>query len=223
MSRFRRMGDASFRAVQHERKYDPHVESVNRLVDRLRGGTRGWMPHVDPGYGGVNAEILFLFQDPGPGTDDRLGAGSGFLSAENDDPSAELLSECMEAAGLEPGQVITWNAYPWALPKGRNAPTAADLEIGAHTFTKLLDLLPRIKLIIAAGRAAQDGWKRFAKLYPWKAQEYRVLHMLHTSGRGVTNGGQHTKAEGVDKIVAVMRNAKELVEPGPPVADQAGS
>ena len=42
--------------------------------------------------------------------------GSGFLGCENDDPSAQVLGECLDAAGLGARQVTPWNAYPWFLP-----------------------------------------------------------------------------------------------------------
>lgn len=45
-------------------------------------------PDFDPLDGGVDADLLFLFEKPGPMTS-IAGGGSGFISRDNDDPSAE--------------------------------------------------------------------------------------------------------------------------------------
>ncbi|WP_052762081.1 uracil-DNA glycosylase family protein [Jiangella alkaliphila] len=83
------MADPAFRAEQERGRYAPHVRPINEFVDTLRDQDgRGWMPHVAPLHGGVEARLLSLLRDPGPKT--RDGVGSGFLCIENDDPTAEL-------------------------------------------------------------------------------------------------------------------------------------
>jgi len=210
MPRHRRMADPSFRRQQWEDRYAPHVEPINRLVDRLREERGDRIPYMAPHYGGTEAEVLFIFQDPGPGTDDSRD-GSGFLSCENDDPSAQLLAECMEAAGLSPSRVVAWNAYPWALPPGQSSPSSNDLTEGLDPLQQLLEALPKLKVVAPMGKVAHEAWKRFRKRYPKLGYRYKVLPGLHTSGRGITNGGQHTKAEGVTKVVDLMREAAAFV------------
>ena len=81
------MGEPTFLLEPWERGFDPHVAHINSLVDILRQDANGRIPYVAPFYGGTASEVLFIFQDPGPETDDSA-AGSGFLCSENDDPPA---------------------------------------------------------------------------------------------------------------------------------------
>jgi hypothetical protein len=77
----RLMKDRTFRQSQLDDVYAPHVEPINRLVDRLRDPAgRGWMPYVAPMYGGVNAQVLLLLRDPGPKTN----SGTGFDGSGGD-------------------------------------------------------------------------------------------------------------------------------------------
>ena len=60
-----------YTAVRARRKsliWEPHVEQLNQYVDKLRAHTRMEVPYVDPLLGGVEASLLFVFQDPGPMT-----------------------------------------------------------------------------------------------------------------------------------------------------------
>ena len=54
----RRMAHTSFRAAQEAGRYAAHVRPINELVDELSGDERGWMPHVAPAHGGVDARVL---------------------------------------------------------------------------------------------------------------------------------------------------------------------
>ena len=69
---------------QWEHIRDPHVASLNALVDDLgENETGGHAPYIAPWYVGTSAPILALLRDPGPGADDS--SGSGFLCTHNDD------------------------------------------------------------------------------------------------------------------------------------------
>lgn len=104
----RQMSDPVYRRAQWECRYDLHISPINKLVDELRNvPDRGWAPYVAPIYGGIHARMLSLSRDPGPMT--RDGSGSGFLSCENDDPSAERKSQFLTAARIQPTQVVAWN------------------------------------------------------------------------------------------------------------------
>ncbi len=47
---------------------------------------RWYVPDFDPASGGIESRVLFLFEKPGPMTDDSK--GSGLLCVCNDDPTA---------------------------------------------------------------------------------------------------------------------------------------
>jgi hypothetical protein len=72
----------------------PHIAPLHIFVQSLRFEGRGVVPDFDPLDGGVAAKVLFLMEKPGPMTDDtaRSGrVGSGFISRDNDDPTAEAI------------------------------------------------------------------------------------------------------------------------------------
>jgi len=196
--------------MQWEHRYDPHIASINELVDKLKSKNLGPIPYVDPLYGGIHAKILFLFQDPGPGTYDK--SGSGFLSAENDDPSAQLFAQCLDRVGIEINQVITWNAFPWRLTEGQKQPTAKQLETGIEPLGQLIKMLEKLKVVIKMGRIAAKSWERFSNYYPNISSLYSHFSGLHTSRRGITNGGQHSKDEGIKKNLVVMKKALKCIQ-----------
>lgn len=74
------------------------------------------VPDFDPLDGGIAAEVLFLMEKPGPRTDNtgaKGHAGSGFISRDNDDPTAEAILRFMEEAGIARKRSILWNTVPW--------------------------------------------------------------------------------------------------------------
>ncbi len=62
----RSMASKEFQRRQWELRYAEHIEPINRFVDRLRStGPSQRPPYVAPLYGGVDAELLNVLQDPG--------------------------------------------------------------------------------------------------------------------------------------------------------------
>jgi hypothetical protein len=203
----RRTSDPTFRADQHTRLRDPHIEPISRLVDALSGSHRGFIPYVAPMYGGVMSEVLFLFQDPGPKT--QGDAGSGMLCAENDDPTAELFANSLDAAGLDVSRTITWNAYPWYINK---SPTIAQIDAGLEPLRQLLGLLPALRVVALMGRVAETSWARLGRRHPPVGRPLAVIPSLHPSGRGITRGGQTSRAEGIAQLIADMRKVLQIVD-----------
>lgn len=158
----RRMRHDDFRRSQELHTYARHVRPINELVDALRGREgRGWVPYVAPMHGGVNSRLLFVLRDPGPAT--RAGTGSGFLCIENDDPSAERQARAFEAAGIDPGEALPWNIYPWYI---NQKPTATQRKAGAEVLVELIALLPRLEVVLLQGHDAQTGWKKLEGAHP---------------------------------------------------------
>jgi hypothetical protein len=201
------MRDPAFRQDQWEHRFDPHVEPINELVDDLiEERTDSWMPYIPSYHGGNAARILLIFQDPGRMTSTDFG-GSGFLGCENDDPSAQVVAECLDMAGVDPKDVISWNAYPWFLPD-QGGLTVSMLESGLEPLDRLISLLDDLQTVVTQGSKAHDSWARFSRRYPSTANRYHHLETFHTSGRGITNGGQQTKAEGVRHVIDTYTQAR---------------
>lgn len=171
----RQMHDPAFRREQERGIYLPHVEPLNRMVDELRGGDE-WLPYVAPILGGVDARVLAIFRDPGPKT--RDGVGSGMLCPENDDVSAERHCALLDGAGIEFGDLTGWNSYPWYINR---KPTTAEIDRGLPVLKRVLDLCPRVVVVMAHGLDAQRAWRRFARQYPTVARRVTIVETYHTS------------------------------------------
>ena len=173
----RRMANEAFRAEQESSRYAPHVRAVNEMVDELRDQDgRGWMPYVAPWHGGVDARVLSILRDPGPKTQD--GTGSGFLCVENDDATAERQCTGFAAAGIDAHDVIPWNAYPWYINR---APNADERRAGVIVLARLMELLPRLEIVLLQGGDAQDCWRRLEKTHPEFVRQarYEVVSTYH--------------------------------------------
>jgi uracil-DNA glycosylase len=189
----------------------PHIAPVNALVDRLRAepGKAG-VPYVAPVYGGVNARVLFVARDPGPKTQADHG-GSGFLSLDNDDPSAERFAKLLETAGVPVAETLRWNAYPWYINR---RPEGQELDDGAEALRQLLGLLPRLRVVVLLGRSAQDGWRRLARQHPDLAAGLEVVPTYHTSNQAFI-GTAEVRAQRMAALTdAFARVARILEEPG---------
>ena len=174
------MRDPQFRRQQIDDLRAPHIAPINALVDELTNPAgRGWVPYVAPVYGGVDARVLCIQRDPGPKTHSELG-GSGFLCLENDDATAERFATLLDEVGIPVSETLAWNAYPWYINR---APRAAELEAGAEPLRRLLGILPRLRVVMLHGGAAQDGWKRLARRYPALASRFEVVPTYHTSSQ----------------------------------------
>jgi len=173
----RRMATESFRVEQERGRYAPHVRAINEMVDGLQDQEgRGWLPHVAPWQGGVEARVLSVLRDPGPMV--REGTGSGFLCIENDDPTAERQTEAFAAVGLTAQDMTPWNAYPWYINR---APNASELEAGVEPLVRLIALMPRLRVLLLQGAQARDSWRRVLKRYPGitDGERYTVVSTHH--------------------------------------------
>ncbi|MCX5124605.1 uracil-DNA glycosylase [Streptomyces sp. NBC_00347] len=169
------MRDEAFRLTQEKERYAPHVRPINEMVDALRDPEgRGWMPYVAPLHGGATARVLSILRDPGPKT--LEGAGSGFLCVENDDPTAELQAQIFEQAGITPGDITPWNAYPWYINR---SPKATELQAGAEVLKQLLGLMPKTEVVLLQGNEAQDVWRRLLKTHSDAVRD-RTLEVVST-------------------------------------------
>jgi len=188
----RRMRDQAFREAQWDRRYEPQVEPLNRYIDEL--GERddvGHPPYIAPMYRGIDAPVLSVFRDPGP----KAGGpeGSGFLCVENDDPSAERLWHFLDEAGMDHRDVVPWNAYPWYI----NAkPSTAQLRDGVEPLRRVIELMPRLQVVILHGNDATRGWKMFLRQHAHvvRTRGIESLGTYHTS-RGALRSNHSTVEE----------------------------
>ncbi|RYD85228.1 MAG: uracil-DNA glycosylase [Verrucomicrobiaceae bacterium] len=142
-----------------------HMRPLNSYVQHLRKRLGIEIPDFDPLDGGLHARALFLFEKPGPMTaagPDQDGKGSGFISRNNDDPSAQATCEFMEAAGIARTDTVTWNVVPgW---NGTIKLTPAEVREGALMVRELVLLLPKLRAIVFVGRKAERAHKHLKDL-----------------------------------------------------------
>lgn len=175
----RRMADETFRNQQWQHRYDAHMAPLNHLVDEVRNDTRSeWAPYIAPMYGGVHARLLSVLRDPGPKT--KEGNGSGFLCMENDDPTAEAISHFFAEVGIGATDIVPWNIYPWYINR---APNSAELQAGIEPLKRMIELLPKLQVVMLHGGSARCGWKQLTRRYPdmVASRKLTVIATYHTS------------------------------------------
>lgn len=149
----RSMRDPLVRRRRREMLNLPHVAPLTAFVGQLRERGDAEYPYFDPLDGGVSASLLFLFEKPGPMTASKHNhRGSGFISRDNDDPTAEATFYFMQAAGISRRETVIWNIVPgW---NGTRNITSHELVAGVCDFESLLSLLPKIRATVLVGRKA---------------------------------------------------------------------
>lgn len=208
----RRMADEAYHADQWARRYEPDVKPLNDLVDEL--GTHdvaGHPPYIAPMYRGIHAPILAVLRDPGP----KAGGvkGSGFLSVENDDPTAERQLRFITEAGLDPAEVVPWNAYPWYINK---KPNAAQLHTGTEPLRRVIELLPELRVILLLGGTAQQTWSYFTKAHTGLVEErgITVVQTYHPSRQALQHPDVAVREAREEHLRQSFRTAGTIVRGG---------
>jgi uracil-DNA glycosylase len=177
------MGDSprSMRNVEvRERRQamlnEPHIEPLTAYAAKLRKRGHGDVPDFDPLDGGVNARILFLFEKPGPMTaKGGTRRGSGFISRNNDDPTAEATFNFMKRAGIPRKVTVTWNLIPgW---NGTRKVTGQELRDGLSCLEELILLLPKLRAVVLVGKLAAKAEARLKANHP----HLKALNSAHPS------------------------------------------
>lgn len=199
------MRDTAFRDAQLAGIRAEHIAPVNALVDRLNDPSAGrWAPYVAPVYGGTSARLLSVLRDPGPKTQ-AGNAGSGLLSIENDDATAERIAGLFADAGIDVGEVVPWNIYPWYINK---KPTTEQLDQAAGPLLELIALLPDLAVVMLHGTDARRGWARFTRRFPDALPEgVLVIPTYHTSRQAFWHPDPAGRQRRADHLTDSFRRA----------------
>jgi uracil-DNA glycosylase len=130
-----------------------HMLPLCAYAAKLRERGSVEVPEFDPLDGGIDARVLFLSEKPGPMT--ALGGkrtGSGFMSRNNDDPTAEATIYFMQQAGMPRKLTVSWNVIPWWNNTLRV--TKQELREGAEAVRELIGLLPNLCAVVMVGQKA---------------------------------------------------------------------
>lgn len=154
MDRPKLLGDAEALEARLSQIDEVHIAPLSQFVRRLREkkGEEASIPYIDPWDGGIEAEVLFLLEAPGP-----KARNSGFVSMNNPDETAKNLFEISRAVGIDRKRTITWNTVPWYIGSGNRIRPAnsSDIAAGIQSLAELLQLLPKLRAIVLVGGKAQ--------------------------------------------------------------------
>ncbi len=145
------MRDPEVRSRRQAMLQEPHILPLTEYAAMLRERGLGEVPDFDPLDGGINASILFLFEKPGPKTA-IAGGGSGFISRDNDDPTAEATIGFMERAEIPRKLTAIWNVIPWW--NSTRKVTGRELAAGVACVEGLMALLPNLRVVVLVGQKA---------------------------------------------------------------------
>ena len=154
--------DPACLAVRRERLNDPHLARLRTLARRIAAERDAPVPEPDPLDGGVDARLLLLLETPGP-------RGTGFVSRDNPTGTAANLFHFFEEVGIARADTLIWNAIPWVIhaPGARNrAPRWSEITAAEPYLEPLLACLPRLGVVILAGRVAGLSRPTLARLRP---------------------------------------------------------
>lgn len=140
------------------------------------------IPHFDPIGGGVRARVLYLLEAPGPKAARQHG-GSGFISMDNNDPTAKNVFTLTQEAGLDRRWVLAWNIVPWYVGTGDKIRPVKLGEVieGQQHLRELISLLPDLRVVVTMGMPARKGWTPLAGLFP----QITTLTTWHPSGQSL--------------------------------------
>ena len=142
----------------------PHLRPLRDLAQKIAAERGAPVPDPDPLDGGVRARLLLLLETPGP----SIGR-TGFVSRDNATGTAANLFRFLAEAGLSRGDTLIWNAIPWVIhaPGALNrAPRRAEARAAAAYVEPLLALLPRLAVVVPAGRFAAQAAAPLSELRP---------------------------------------------------------
>jgi hypothetical protein len=180
----------------------PHVAALNAWVRREGQKRRLDIPWFDPGDAGVGARVVLLLESPGPKSTAQ--SGSGIISVDNNDPTAENVWTFRRDAGLVEG-VLHWNAVPWYLGKGAKV-TEQDLNRALGLLRSLLLLLPALEIVVPMGNSAKRLWGRYCNDRP---NNLVVIPTWHPSALGLAQPGRR------EEVVAAMNRVHGMVDTTP--------
>ena len=170
------LGDFQARIDRRTQLHESHIAPLTAFVEALRHevGSAAAIPDFDPWDGGIDAEILYLLETPGP-----RAVASGFVSRNNPDESAKNFFELNAEAKIPRRRTVTWNVVPWYLGDGNRIRAAKriDLEQGIHFLSKLLSLLPKLRAVVFVGRKAEHARETVIEQLP----NARLFYCPHPS------------------------------------------
>lgn len=202
MDRPKLLGDSDALQARLSQISEAHISQLTNFVDGLRDrlGPDAAIPYFDPWDGGIDAEVLFLLEAPGP-----KARNSGFVSMNNPDETAKNLFELIHSAGIDRRRIAIWNAVPWYIGSERKIrpATLADIKSGVQSLAELFQLMPKLRAVVLVGLKAQkaEGYIRDC------APDMKIFLSAHPSPMFVNR-----KLGNRDSILSSWRRVKSFLD-----------
>lgn len=179
---------------------EPTVQPLREWAADLAARRHAVVPWFDPAEAGVQSRVLLVFEAPGPMTNaGNQRPGSGFISVDNDDQTAENTWRSRVEAELNDG-ALCWNIVPWYLGPASRKPSAAEVKDGADELLSLMQILPRLDTVVLSGRYAQTGWRKHLAS-SLRRPNVHVIETWHPSPLALNQPGKR------EQYVAALREA----------------
>lgn len=147
--------------------------ALDRYRERIAQGRA--VPHFDRRDGGVDARCLILLETPGAGM-----TAADTVSRDNPTGTSRNLTRFSTEAGLAREDCLVWNVVPWIVhaPGARNRPVRrSEIAQGIAMLPDLIDLLPRLRVVVLSGRPAASAEPAIRQHRP----DLPILTMPHPS------------------------------------------
>ncbi len=199
---------------------ESHIKPLTAFVEELRSevgsaiiayflalrsgvaSTRISIPYFDPWDGGIDAECLFLFDAPGGNA-----LKSDFISRNNNDQTAENFFNFNVEAGLLRKRTVSWNIVPWYIGSQAKilSATKNDIEVAAQHLIRLLNLLPKLRVVVLHGLKAHQAEGYLSRPRP----DLKIFKLPQPSPLFVNN-----KPGNRDIIVKGLTNVRRWLDEG---------
>lgn len=170
--------------------HEPHISALTTMVEQIREDEHICsVPWFDPMGGGVNAKVLLLLQDPS----DTAQNGTGFISPDNPDPTANNTTWFRDKACLRPMELIHWNIIPWMM----TGSFSNELNRASPYLKRLLCLLQNLKIIVCMGIKSEKGWNKIQPDNPCKKGWIRINNDELYCGNLIVLACPHPSNQGI--------------------------
>jgi hypothetical protein len=182
----------------------PHMDALVKFRDDLKDDSDSHVPHFDPLDGGTRSRCLLLLDAPG-----RRAAysgstsvqGTGFVSRDNPDPSANNLRAALNLEGLPREETIIWNAVPWYIGTAAklDETRARNWNAAKPWLARLITVLPALEVVVLMGRKAERAEALIQSAFP----RLTVFKCPHPGGQAYNHERYRTKTHAELKNAAV--------------------
>jgi hypothetical protein len=182
----------------------PHVAPLSNFRAQLLKDLpkNSFVPNFDPKDGGLEARVLLVLETPG-----RVPRATQFTSLDNPSMTSKNLLPMVMSAGLKRSEILMWNLVPWDIGTDTKiqSTTSDHHSIGTAALLRLLELLPRLRVVVFLGAKAQLALKDVQAV----RTDLLLLRSPHPSPSNL-----NTRPESRQEILVALTSAASALSDG---------